>query len=311
MVLGGTGFIGRWVARLLSARGARIILGVRDQALATTIVQRYGITAEIACVDVETDPGAMRDLIVSTAPALIVNLAGYGVDRSERNERSAYAINAELPGQLCEWMAALDTTWSGCRVVHVGSALEYGELSNDLSETSQPQPTTLYGQSKLLGTERVTQFSRDRQFRALTARLFTVYGCGEHQGRLLPSLIEAARTGADLPMTEGKQERDFCFVEDVAEGLLRLAAAPWRGDTVVNLATGSLNSVRTFAELAAAQLGMQASQLKFGEIPGRMEEMAHLPVNVERLRQCTGWLPPADLRAGIGRSLDYEQTLSL
>ena len=81
--------------------------------------------------------------------------------------------------------------------------------------------------------------------RAVTARLFTVYGPGEHCGRLLPSLIEAARAEKPLELTAGTQLRDLTYVEDVAEGLLRLGLAQAEPGSVVNLATGHLTMVRS------------------------------------------------------------------
>lgn len=308
LVLGGSGFIGRWVSSLLSQAGAELTVGVRDRGSMNDLLVDYGIDAHISVVDLEHRLDDLSTLIAELKPAVVFNLAGYGVDRSERSEGPAHAINAELPLRLCEWLADVDSPWRGSRLVHVGSALEYGELSNDLNEDSVPHPTTLYGQSKLAGTENVSEFSQKNSFHALTARLFTVFGCGEHQGRLLPSLIDAARTGSELSLTEGLQQRDFCFVEDVAEGLLRLAAAPPQVHTVVNLATGELNSVRHFVEVAAAELGINQAKLKFGALPGRVEEMSHQPVNVSRLKQLLDWLPPADLQQGIRRSLCFEQT---
>lgn len=306
VVLGGTGFIGRWVARALSQCGADLLLAVRDRNAAEMLCESYGIEAAVAEVDVEANPQALQAVIADFNPAVVFNLMGYGIDRSERDQQPAYTINAELPQRLCEWLAASESAWQGLRLVHVGSALEYGELENDLHEDSEPQPTTLYGQSKLAGTLAVSQFCAAHDFRAITARLFTVYGYGEHAGRLLPALIDAASKGESLPMTAGLQQRDFCFVQDVAEGLLRLAVTTCGSESVVNLATGELNTVRRFVELAAAELDINAGQLQFGALPVRAEEMAHQPVNVQRLQQCLGWLPSADLQAGIQRSLACE-----
>lgn len=306
VVLGGTGFIGRWVARALTQCDADVLLVVRDRQAAEKVCVDYGIKASIAEVDVVKSPQALQRVLLDFDPAVVFNLMGYGIDRSERDEHTAYEVNARLPLRLCEWLAGCGRAWPGLQLVHVGSALEYGELSNDLNEGSEPQPTTLYGQTKLAGTQHVTAFCAENDFRAVTARLFTVYGCGEHGGRLLPSLIAAAENEETLQMTAGLQQRDFCFVEEVAEGLLRLAEKTCAGQTVVNLACGSLNSVRRFAELAAAELDIQPGRLQFGALPTRQEEMAHQPVNIQRLERCLGWLPSSDLRSGIRRSLAYE-----
>ncbi|UCC53279.1 MAG: SDR family oxidoreductase [Anaerolineaceae bacterium] len=161
----------------------------------------------------------------------------------------------------------------GQDVVHVGSALEYGSISGKLSEDSKPNHTTLCGISKLAGIHALATCCQIHGIKGLTVRLFTVYGPGEHPGRLLPSIMDAAGTGNSLSLTPGRQRRDFTYVEDVAEGLLCLGLSEAKSGEIVNLATGTLTSVRDFAETEARILGISRDALKFGETPTRKEEM--------------------------------------
>jgi nucleoside-diphosphate-sugar epimerase len=104
-------------------------------------------------------------------------------------------------------------------------------------------------------------------------------------------------------MSAGLQRRDFTYVEDVAEGLLRLgrssAAVPGE---IVNLATGQLTSVREFAAEAARVLGIPSDRLAFGALATRAEEMQHDPVSVTRLRQLLGWVPSMPIAEGVRRA---------
>jgi len=303
LVLGASGFIGRWVARALTAQGARLTCAVRDAAGAKSVLAGYGVQGDLAAVDLAS-PAAVRALCERVRPAVTFNLAGYGVDRGEVDQQVATRINTDLVGELAELtQASAAPDWSGLRLVHVGSALEYGSIGGDLDERSAPNPTTLYGRTKLAGTRLL-----DGHAGAVAARLFTVYGSGEHEGRLLPSLLAAARTGERLPLSAGTQRRDFTFVEDVAEGLLRLGAATTSG--VVNLATGRLAPVREFVETAARVLGISADRLSFGALPTRPEEMAHEPVTVARLRAATGWVPATTVAAGIERTSRFLEARS-
>jgi GDP-4-dehydro-6-deoxy-D-mannose reductase len=136
------------------------------------------------------------------------------------------------------------------------------------------------------------------------ARLFAVYGPGEHDGRLLPSLQRLARTGGRIGLTAGHQRRDFTYVEDAVEGLLRLAVSPVPPGTVVNVATGTLTSVRDFALTAAALLRLDPAALDFGALPTRPEEMVHDVVDVTRLEALTGWRPRTSVADGLRQSLE-------
>jgi len=297
VVLGASGFIGRWVARKLEETGAETYLVVRQTASAAD-GQGAVFQADLA------QPEAVADIFKRVRPAIVFNLAGYGVDPSERDADASEKINARLPLTICREAARWkDGGWPGQHVIHVGSALEYGEVSGDLREDGPAHPTTVYGQTKLQGTLHIAKCAKTLGLRAITARLFTVYGPGEHRGRLLPSLMEAAHARKPIDLTAGTQLRDFTYVEDAADGLLRLGLAEAKAGEVVNLATGRLTTVRLFAETAARVLEMPMENLKFGAIPTRAEEMRHDPVAVERFREITGTVPATGIEEGIRRTV--------
>jgi nucleoside-diphosphate-sugar epimerase len=307
LVLGASGFLGLWVARLLTRAGADVHAAVRDPARASALLDRWGVRGEIHRADVSREPDVRR-LLAEVEPAVTFNLAGYGVGRDQRDERTSSILNSGLPAWLAGALASRRAhAWPGMTLVHAGSALEYGEAGGDLDELGPCRPTTIYGRTKLEGTLAV---ARTPGLRAVTARIFTVYGAGEREGRLLPTILQAARGKSDAALGSGSPRRDFAFAEDVAEGLLRLAGSPGGPGAIVNLATGRLSSVREFACTAARRLGLDESRLRFGALPAREDEMVHEPVRIERLRERTGWSPSPSLEDGIARALDAEKELA-
>ena len=134
LVLGASGFIGRWVARALTERRAALVLGVRDRRKAKPLFARYGVEGAIRVVDLSR-PGDAAELVDKTEPSITFNLAGYGIDPSERDAGLASRLNAELVRELaCAITRHRDPEWPGQHLVHVGSALEYGGVSGDLSD---------------------------------------------------------------------------------------------------------------------------------------------------------------------------------
>lgn len=299
LVLGAAGFIGRWVARGLTQAGAAATLVVRNRAAAQDVFERFAVGGAIEEVDL-SDEAALVALIGRARPAVVFNLAGYGVDRTEVDPETAYRINAGLVGRLCAAMAtSSETGWAGQAVVHAGTAMEYGVVDGDLDEAGPAQPTTLYGRSKLDGTRAVSACVNERGLKGLTARLFAVYGPGEAPERLLPTLVHAASGREAIALTAGAHARDFVYVEEAAEALLRLGLATERTAIPVNVATGTLTSIRTFVEIAAAVLEIDPARLRFGALPTRSEEMRHAPVTNARLHRLTGWVPSSTVAAGI------------
>lgn len=302
LVLGASGFIGRWVAQALTEAGAVVFCAVRDPVGSRPVLAEHGVTEQVVRLDV-TDLAAVEALLGQLRPAVVFNLAGYGVDRTERDEQLARQINADLPHTLAAALSQRGgSDWPGYALVHTGSALEYGAVGGNLAESGAENPTTLYGITKLAGTRAIERCGDTTALAGITARLFTVYGPGEHDGRLVPTLVAATQHSEPIPLSEGRQRRDFTYVEDVAEGLLRLGTARGPAGWTVNLATGNLATVREFTEAAARVLRLDPARLRFGAIPTRPEEMEHLAVAVERLRELLGWVPETDPAAGLSRT---------
>jgi UDP-glucose 4-epimerase len=296
-VLGASGFLGRWIARVLAEEGAELIVTARDLGALAAVQRQYGFTAEARALDV-LEPLALRSLIEAVNPDVLFNAIGYGVDRTERDESLAHRINSELPVTIATYLAPPQT------LIHVGSALEYGTIDGDLRETSVPNPTTLYGRTKLEGTLRLCAHASQADLRAFTARLFTLYGPGEHEGRLLPTLFAARGSAKPLDFTAGDQRRDFTYVEEVARTLVELARSdrPKPGD-IVNVATGRLVSVREFIETAMRVLGIPPERIRFGALSARAEEMSHDDVSVSHLVELLGHALAVTPEEGIRRAM--------
>ena len=217
-----------------------------------------------------------------------------------------WLVNRDLPLWLAEEIAVtpFDTYNAGpARFIHAGSALDYGNVGGNLDEAKPGRPTVLYGHTKLAGTYAVASVAVRTGLPSLTARLFTVYGPGEHAGRLLPTLLHAANTGEVAALSAGMQRRDFTYVDDVAEGMLRLGVADVAPGSVVNVATGVLTSVRRFVEIAAGVLDLRAARMQFGEVSMRPEEIESDAVTIDRLNlAATGWIPPTTIADGVLRT---------
>lgn len=298
LVTGATGFIGRWTWRLLVACGAEVhALGRSRARLEAVPLAGRHLVADLAT------PGSLAQVIEALRPEVVFSLAGYGVDPAERVAALDRRLNTGVPVEAAVALAELfgGCPWSGQRLVHAGSAFEVGPVEGRVREDTPPHPQTRYARDKLDATCRIARVRRATRLPAVTARLFTVYGPGEHPHRLLPTLVRAAAAGTPVQLSAGTQARDFTFVGDVAEGLLRLAAAPW-APPVLNLATGTPTRVRDFAHAFADRVDMDPSLLRFGgAAPG---EVWQGPADITLLKETLGWAPTTTVQAGIAASVE-------
>ena len=308
LVFGASGFIGRWVSRYLTLAGADLWLVARNMDKMNLIAKSYSIEGIFLQADLSL-PGACKKVIDQVAPQITFNAVGYGIGPSDQNDKLAWYINDRLVGEIAEILHAMDLPdWNGRRLVHVGSAKEYGPIDGTVKEDSQTAPLTLYGQSKLAGTKRLNTFCQKTGLAAIIARLFSVYGSGEHPSRLLSSILMASSNQRPLTLSSGEQRRDFTYVEDVAEGLLRLGLLENSRGEILHLATGRLHTVKEFALCVTGLLNYPKGMLDFRKIPDQPEEWRHGPVSIEFSSQLIHWKPFTPIEVGINKTVEFIKT---
>jgi dTDP-L-rhamnose 4-epimerase len=101
---------------------------------------------------------------------------------------------------------------------------------------------------------------------------------------------------------DGFQTRDLCFVEDIARANLLVATTDKLDGQAVNVGSGKAATIREVAQLISDALNIQIEPLARGEF--RPGEIRHLISDIARIR-AVGFTPQVDLKAGIGRYLDW------
>jgi len=234
----------------------------------------------------------------------VINLAAYGVAPSNRAEYEMRLINCELPQVLVS--IANDR---GAIAVMAGSCAEYAATSSTskITETAPLEQSKLYGASKAAGGIAALAQAASVGVPMRYLRLFNIYGPGEPAHRLLPSLIAAAATGGTVPLSFGTQIRDWVYVGDAVRAIeMSLEALLTKrrdGARALNICTGSGSSVRQFAILAAEHLGMEISELDFGALPFRPDDLPWLVGDPHQSHIDLGWQPTYDLENGIAHAI--------
>jgi len=289
LVTGASGFIGRHTIKRLVDAGFEVHAVSRRS-------QPMDNGHHWHCCDL-LEPAAAADLIRATEPTHLLHLAWYA-------EPGAYSTAPENLGwveaslRLLRAFARPDR-----RAVVAGTCAEYDWSFGFCSERVTPlRPTTLYGECKRSISAIAERFASEAGLSLAWGRIFFVYGPGEHQNRLVASVVRSLVGGEPALCTTGTQVRDYLHVADVASAFVRLLDSDVVG--AVNVGSGEPLAVRQLLSTIGDVTG--APQLiRFGELPTRPNEPPLLVADARRLFDEVGWRPSHTLRSGISDTVDW------
>ncbi|MGW3635007.1 NAD-dependent epimerase/dehydratase family protein [Streptomyces sp. NPDC005122] len=247
LVLGFTGYLGGHVVeRLRALPGTRVLGGGRSAAA------DLGVDLATARTDL------LAKAMASVAPDAVINCAG----STDGDAVTLAETNSRGPAVLC---AALREAAPAARLVHLGSAAEYGPgvPETAVGESAATRPVTVYGAGKLAGTVAVTTSGLD----AVVLRVGNPVGPGSPATGLpgrIAGLLRAAGQDPDAVIRLGDLSayRDFVDVRDVAEAVALAATAAGPLPPVLNIGGGGAVPVRELVRTLARTAGFR----------GRIEE---------------------------------------
>ncbi len=192
--------------------------------------------------------------------------------------------------------------------VQIGSSDEYGNLPAPQSEASREAPISPYSLGKVASTQFLQMLHRTEAFPATIVRLFLAYGPGQNNQRFLPQIIQGCLADKVFPTSAGEQLRDFCYVEDLVDGILSALTTPQAHGEVINLASGTGVSIRSMIETVCHVIGRGRPQ--FGEIPYRPGENMRLYADIAKAKAELGWQPHTSIEHGLRKTIEYYQQQS-
>jgi UDP-glucose 4-epimerase len=105
-------------------------------------------------------------------------------------------------------------------------------------------------------------------------------------------------------MTQGRQTREFNFVEDLADGFVRAGTAPGVEGEIFNLGCGEEVAIRDLALMILDLMG-NPIEAELGALPERPTEIMRMYSDSTKARELLGWKPEVELRDGLARTIQW------
>lgn len=193
----------------------------------------------------------------------------------------------------------------GKRVVMAGSCAEYdwNNLGDGIcqEEKTPLKPHTLYGQAKLETYQWLTEFAVKTDLSQAWGRVFLVFGNGEFEKRLVPSIAKALHAGVEAKCSSGTQVRDFMDAENAGQAFAALLMSDVQG--AVNVATGTPRTIGDVAR-TLGEISGRPELIKLGAFSDRKDDPPVLVADVARLENEVGFIQTSDFRLTLKHAYD-------
>lgn len=301
LVTGGAGFIGSHLCEELARRGHRV--RVADN-LSTGKIRNLDHIP-----DVEFFEGDLADLAVAQRAVVDVDYVLHeaaipSVPRSVKDPISSNRAN--IDATLNVLVAARDAHVK--RLVFAGSSSAYGNTATlPKHEEMTPSPLSPYALQKVVGEQYLQMFTRLYGLETVTIRYFNVFGPRQDPSSPYSGVISVFATAllenrSPNIYGNGEQTRDFTYVGNVVDGVLRACEVPGASGEIINVATGgriSLNQLfRAMREITGGTVEPTYAEPRAGDVHDSQAD-------ISKARRILGYEPTVSFEDGLQRTVDW------
>ncbi|HKT44790.1 MAG TPA: NAD-dependent epimerase/dehydratase family protein [Gaiellaceae bacterium] len=294
IVTGGAGFIGSNLVDALVARGDEA--HVLDD-LSKGSRENVSSTAHLHVADIR-EPDEVFDAV---RPDVVFHLAAQA-DVRVSVEKPAMDADVNVLGTIRILEAARR---HGAKVVFASSGgAAYGECDGPAPESAPLRPLAPYGTSKLCGEEYLSTWNRLYGASHVSLRLGNVYGPRQMphgEAGVVAIFMGLLRDGGTPTIFgDGSQTRDYVFVGDVADAMLRALDVP--GGGAYNVGTGVETSVVALYDAVRAASGVDREP---SFAPARLGELQRSVLDASYAERELGWRPRHSLADGLAATWEW------
>jgi nucleoside-diphosphate-sugar epimerase len=301
LVSGGAGFIGSHLSEELVRRGHRV--RVVDSLITGKRANLAHVTG-VEFVQGDLADAGVAERVVQGMDYVLHQAAIPSVPRSVKDPIASNRANIDASLNLL--VAARDAGIK--RLVYAGSSSAYGDTPTLPKREDMPTaPLSPYALQKLVAEQYCQMFTRLYGLETVTIRYFNVFGPRQDPGSPYSGVISLFSTALlehrePVIYGDGEQTRDFTYVANVVDGVLRACEAPKASGEVINVATGGRISLNDLLKTMNKIVG---SELKARYEAGRAGDVRDSQADITKARTLLGYQPLVSLEEGLRHTLEW------
>jgi UDP-glucose 4-epimerase len=324
LITGGCGFIGTSLIKYLKKEISEVKIRVMDNlsvgtkrdlssvchfeeavtqdSQSTTAGYNWIELVQLVVADI-IDPEACR--LCTQGAEIVVHLAANtGVAPSVKNPRLDMEANVIGTFNMLE---ASRLNQAG-RFIFASSGAPIGEVTPPIHEELAPHPVSPYGASKLACEGYCSAYFQSFGLETVALRFGNVYGPrSKHKSSVVAKFIKKASKGQRLEIYgDGKQTRDFIYIEDLVRAIVMAATREGIGGEIFQIATNSETTVSEIAELLKTVFGKNG--LEFTDViytTPRVGDVKRNFSNTTKAQKLLGWSPLISIKEGLENTVEW------
>lgn len=277
-IIGGSGFVGKNMVRLLQERYA---ISVFDKYIDQKYFANY---PKVTCHKIELDKEQIAQNIAT--PNYIINLAS--IVTAERDMSLFDEMIRSNLNVLLNLYERFKNDKSLKLFIQFGSSEEYGEIKSPFCETYREEPNSPYALVKQLTTNTAMMLHRSCDFPIAVVRPSNLFGPLQNKNKFIPYVIGQLRDNKPLNVTLCEQKRDFIFIDDFVEYVEQVLqyAQKVKGE-ILNIGSGKSVSLKVIIEYCRETLNSQ-SVVNYGALPYREREPMNFRCSMKKYNEIIG-----------------------
>jgi NAD dependent epimerase/dehydratase len=306
LVTGVGGFIGSHVAETLVQAGASVRAFVRyvsrgDYGWLETSPPEILEELEIFRGDL-ANPEAVVNAVAGREIVLHLG-ALVPIPYSYRHPREFVTANVEGTLNVLEAVRREEIA----RIVHISTSEVYGTAMRVPIDEEHPlHPQSPYAATKVGADQLALSYQRSFGTPVVILRPFNTYGPRQSARAVIPTIIAQALSREEIKLGATSPTRDFLYVTDTVQGLLRCATAEGIEGETINLGTGVEVSIGDLAQRVLRLLGLEVPiALDEGRLRPPNSEVERLVADVSKAKRLLAWQPEVSLDEGLRRTIEW------